>query len=891
MPLQPGDKLGWYEILAPIGAGGMGEVYRAKDTKLDREVAVKVLPAALAQDPERLARFEREAKVLASLNHPNIAQIFGIEDSGGVRALVMELVPGETIKGPIPLEESLRLAAQIADALAAAHEKGITHRDLKPLNVMVTPKGVVKVLDFGLAAVSQPSAASEGDPSQSPTLTISPTRAGMILGTAAYMSPEQARGQTVDRRSDIWAFGVLLYEILTGKQLFHGDTVSDILASVLKEKPDLEQVPAKVRPLLRRCLEKEPTKRLQAIGDWELLLSELPTPIAQLSSAPRFRSWLPWCFAAFLLLALVLVSIIHLREKPVIGEPARFGIPLPEKTSFALGGALAVSPDGRKFVFGANDSSGTARLWLRTLDSLQARPLPDAEPAFSVTLFWSPDSRYVVYGDATKLKKIDISGGPPQTICEVMGLPRGGSWSADGTIVFGTAQGVMRVSAAGGTPSEVTARDPERKEMGHGYPVFLPDGRHFLYLRYTNEAGQSGVYAGTLDAKPQEQSARQLLAGASNLAYVPSADGSPGQLLFVRDGTLLARPFDAGKLELIGEAVPVAEQVSVIQQAAYGHFAASANGVLIYRSGTGTGMQLTLFDRQGRILGTVGEPGIYSSVTLSLDGTRAAVSRTLNGNQDIWIVDLKQGTTTRLTSDPAAERTAAFSPDGSRVAFVSDRGGSTGIYVKASSGAGNEELLFKSGPVQALDEWTRDGRFLIYQAISPQTGQDLWILPLEGDKKPFLFLQTQFDQIAAHVSPDGHWIAYLSNESGKAEVYVQGFTPSPHAGESAGAGKWLISRGGAGGMIHWQKDGKELSYLGSDGKVMAVDISTVGGFHAGTPQPLFPAPSSLMRLSNTPGIMANAAPDNDRFLFAVPAVQETPQGFTAVLNWQAGLKK
>jgi hypothetical protein len=459
MLLSAGTRLGPYEVVAPIGAGGMGEVYRAKDTKLDRDVAIKVLPAALARDPERLARFEREAKVLASLNHPNIAQIFGIEESGTGRALVMELVPGQTLKGPLPLAEALRIATQIADALDAAHEKGIVHRDLKPANVMVTPTGVVKVLDFGLAKLTEP-VGSSGDPNNSPTLTMGATQAGVVMGTAGYMAPEQARGQQdVDRRADIWAFGVVLYEMLTGKHLFHGQTISDILAAVLKVEPDLSAAPAQVRPLLERCLQKDPRKRLQAIGDWTLLLETAPLP-SRLGNG--VASKVAWIAAGVLAVVAVGVSFIHFRETPLVAEAVRFDIPLPEKTSFTAGGELAVSPDGRKLVFGANDSSGTAHLWLRSLDSLQARPLPDADPAVSVTLFWSPDSRFVAYGAAGKLKKIDVTGGPPQTICDVAGIPLGGSWSADGTILFATGQGVMRVSAAGGTPSAVTAPDRAR---------------------------------------------------------------------------------------------------------------------------------------------------------------------------------------------------------------------------------------------------------------------------------------------------------------------------------------------------------------------------------------------------------------------------------------------
>jgi hypothetical protein len=448
---------------------------------------------------------------------------------------------------------------------------------------------------------------------------------------------------------------------------------------------------------------------------------------------------------------------------------------------------------------------------------------------------------------------------------------------------------LFRVSAAGGTPSPVATLDASRQENFLGYPLFLPDGNHFLYLRHSGEADKTGVYPGALDARVQP-TAKQLLFADSNLAYVPSPDNRAGSLLFVREGSLMAQPFDAGKLALAGDAVPIAEEVSGALQVSYNRFAASTNGAVIYRSGNDAQAQLTLFDRQGRTLGTAGEPGTFVSVALSQDGTRAGVSRTVGGNQDIWVVDLAQGTNTRLTSDPGADTTAAFSPDGSRVAFASHRGGNSGLYVKASSGAGSEELLFNSGPVGNISEWTRDGRFLIYQAVSPKTGNNIWVLPLEGDRKPFPFAQVPFNQIAGHVSPDGRWIAYLSDESGRYEVYVQGFMPSPNAGASAIAGKWLISRGGTGGMIHWRKDGRELTYLATDGKVRAVDISTTGGFRAGMPQPLFQAPPGYAN-NGFPGIRANAAPDNDRFIFAVPVAQQAIQGFTAILNWQAGLKK
>jgi Tol biopolymer transport system component len=887
MSLTPGDKLGPYEILAPIGKGGMGEVYKARDTRLGREVAIKISAEQFTE------RFSREARSIAALNHTNICHLYDV----GPNYLVMEYVEGETFKSPLKLDEAMPVIQQLIDGIEAAHERNIVHRDLKPANIKITPEGVVKILDFGLARAADN--VSDGSAENSPTLTLNATQAGTILGTAAYMAPEQARGKTADRRSDVWSFGAVVYELLTGKRPFGGETVVETLGAVMHQEPDWAAVPERMRRLLQRCLQKDRKHRLGAIGDARWMIEEaLEAPVspsagsrAQEGKRARRLGLVTSGLAVIFAMTTVGLGFVHFRERLPAAESVRFGIPLPEKTSFPFFGQFAVSPDGRKLVFAATDSDGATHLWVRSLDSLKAQPLTDSDPDINPTIFWSPDSRFIAYVAPGKLKKIDASGGPSQTVCDVPSgpaAPRGGSWNADGTILFGTIQGLMRVSAAGGVASAVTALNPARKEIRHSYPVFLPDGRHFLYLRSSSEAENNGIYVGSLEAKPQEQNSTRLLAADSNPAHVPSPDSGRGRLLFVREGTLLAQPFDARKLELAGDPVPIAEQLSRIVD--YSHFSTSANGVLIYRNGTAAAAQLTLFDRQGKMLGTAGEPGDFSNLIFSHDGTKAAVSRTVSGNQDIWVVDLTQGTTTRLTSDPGSETSPVFSPDGRRVAFVSNRGGFQGIYVKASSGAGSEELLFNSGPVQALDEWTRDGRFLIYQAISQKTGQDLWVLPMEGDKKPFLFLQAQFNQLAAHVSPDSRWIAYLSDESGRFEVYVQGFNPSPNAGASAESGKWLISRGGAGGMIHWRKDGKELTYLSADGKVMAVDISTASGFHAGPPQPLFQAPAGFAR-AFLPGIRANAAPDNDRFIFAVPVAQDAPKGFVAVLNWTAGLKK
>ena len=631
MPLSVGDRLGPYEILTPLGAGGMGEVFRAKDTKLDREVAIKVLPRVLADDPERIARLDREAKVLASLNHPNIAQIYGIEQ----RALVMELVKGETLQGPLPLDEALRLAMQIADALEAAHEKGIVHRDLKPANIMITPAGVVKVLDFGLAKAAE--APDGGDPQNSPTLTMSPTRAGMILGTAAYMSPEQARGKAVDRRADIWAFGVVLYEMLTGRQAFTGETVSDILAAVLTKELDLEQVPVKVRKLLRRCLQKDPKQRLRDIGEARFLLEDAP-PDRVGHGRP-----LPWIAAgvfAVAALALGLVAYRHVNEETRV---LKMSVLRPDKATFKATSLPAVSPDGRRLAFVAT-TDGKDQLWVRDLDSLAARALTGTDGADDP--FWSPDSRLIAFFADGKLKKIEVAGGPALTLCDAA-LGRGGTWSKNGVIVFGVNNGgTYRVPAAGGSATPLTTPDRASGETSHRLPWFLPDERHFLYTANNQEREKVAVYAGDLDSKN-----RKLVVSAdSNAMYTP-----PGYLLFVRERTLMAQPFDAGKLQITGDAVPVAEQVDSSSLAAQNQFSASQNGVLAYTSGaSGGGLLLTWFDRSGKVTGTLGAPGFVDWGAISPDGNTVAADHADPQIRiiDIWLHDLARGTASRFTFGP-----------------------------------------------------------------------------------------------------------------------------------------------------------------------------------------------------------------------------------------------
>jgi len=881
MSLTAGDRLGPYEVLASLGAGGMGEVYRAHDTKLDRDVAIKVLPAALAQDPERLARFEREAKVLASLNHPNIAQIYGIED----RALVMELVDGQTLQGPLPLDTALNYVRLIADALEAAHDKGIIHRDLKPANIMITPAGVVKVLDFGLAAVAQSSDPS--NPANSPTLTISPTRAGMILGTAGYMSPEQARGKPVDKRADIWAFGVVLFEMLTGKPLFEGDTVSDTLAQVLTKEPDWAQVPAKVRRLLKKCLEKDPKKRLRDIGDaWELLED---APASTASSRSRF-SWVAWGVAGMLLVALVALVFVHFREKTTVKEMVRFDISAPANTTFG-NDAATVSPDGRKIVFVATRADRKPMLWVRSLDSEEARLLAGTEDA---TLpFWSPDSRFLAFASGGKLKRIEATGGPAQTLCDAPTVV-GGFWTSDNRIVFGSLGPLQQVSAAGGIPTPLTALDHSRNEQYHVFPAMLPDGHHFIYWRASIPQENGGIYVGSLDAKPEQQSTKKLLPDATPAVYVPSplAGDAPGFLLFVRGaeqssaasgGTLMAQPFDSKRLELSGEAVSIAEQVL-----ARGGFSASATGVLAFGIGGIQGStQLAWYDQKGNVLSTAGETGEYQSLALSPDQTRVAYERAL----DLWLFDFARGVNTKFTfGNPSY--TPAWSADGSRIVFMSVRGNGWGIYQKASNLAGQEELLFQSpDPKGQPPDLTHDGKFLMYNALSSDGKQgDLWILPMSGpaaDRKPRSFLRTEFEEGAGRFSPDVRWVAYQSNQSGKTEVYVLPFDES-NPGSSAAGGLHQVSKDG-GRDVHWSGNGKELFYLAPDGYLMSVEVNAAGGaFQTGAPQRLFKSPGAGRGSWDVSG-------DGKRFLIAAPpasgAASSASRPFHVVVNWTQLLKR
>ncbi|MCC6366481.1 MAG: protein kinase [Bryobacterales bacterium] len=789
--MTPESTIAHYRIVSKIGEGGMGAVYRATDTKLARDVAIKVLPDAFAHDADRLARFVREAQVLASLNHPNIAAIYGIEE----RAIVMELVEGPALadriaQGALPLDEALPIARQIAKALEAAHEKGVIHRDLKPANVKVTPDGKVKVLDFGLAKLADPSDSTK-DAANATTVVRgnSPTLAGMILGTAEYMSPEQAAGKAVDKRSDIWSFGVVLWEMLSGGRLFAGETISHTLADVLRAPIDVSKLPAStplpIVELVRRCLERDPKRRLRDIGEARIAIETyLADPASDASGtvmppavAPRMRLW-PWVAAALMGVSLAAVSVVHLREK--LPEPVviRFQIPAPEKTVYSesTSSGMAISPDGTRLAFIAA-SEGRRMLWVRSLDSLTAQRLEGTDEASFP--FWSPDSRFLAFFVPGKLRTVEASGGPPQTVCEVPNTGVGGSWNRDGVIVFGTnSSGLFRVPHSGGSAVPLTTRDTTRGEIFHAQPWFLPDGRRFLFLVNSSTPENSGIYLASLEGKER----KRLVAPVQGAAYVPSSSsGGNGYLLFLRDGTLMALPLNARSFDPAGEALPVAEQVGFFISNPY--FSVSSDRVLVYRvRGAAGSTRLEWFDREDKGLGAVGAPGDYRGLALSPDGGRVAVSRLDAGgalNSDIWLLDVARGIPTRFSFNPGEDYDPVWSPDGNRVVFASLSGVSD-LYQKSSGGAGNEEPLLKSNLSKRPFDWSTDGRFLLYSVDDPKTKSDLWILPdptgTTGTRKPRPLLVTPYNETQGQFFPalsgPPKWVAYCSDESGRYEVYV-----------------------------------------------------------------------------------------------------------------------
>jgi Tol biopolymer transport system component/predicted Ser/Thr protein kinase len=871
MPLSAGEKLGPYEILGPLGEGGMGEVWKARDTRLNRTVAIKKSHSRFSE------RFEREAHAIAALNHPHICSLYDV----GPDFLVMEYVEGQPLKGPLPLNEALALAGQILDALDAAHRKGIIHRDLKPGNILVDKNGGIKVLDFGLAKIEH----APGVDGTTQTLPL--TSEGSILGTLQYMSPEQIEGKEADARSDIFAFGLVFYELITGKRAFEGSTQASLIAAILKDQPppvsELQPVtPKALDRVVQTCLEKDPDRRWQSAREvkhaleWISLEAPAPAPAA----APAKRQWL-WQGVAAALAVIVAVTAWALWPKPAAPvKSTRFQILLPEKEDFGLW--MAFSPDGRKLAFTTRGPQ--PGVWIRDLDALETRHLPGTENA--AALFWSPDSRFLAFGGGGQLKKIEVSSGPPQTLCEAAGVGVG-SWAPDGVIIFGASgQGPLRrVPASGGVPTDVTAVDRQRGEAFHSSPVFLPDGRHFLYL-VGGSPEVNGIYVGSLDTKPEEQKRERLLATRFSAGYTPSQEATGGRLFFMRESTLMSQPFDAGRLQLTGEPIAVAEQLG--SSGFHGFFSVSPSGALAYRTGAQpASFQLTWFDRQGKTQGTFGQLRPDQGIALSADGTRAAVRDAPPAAiGDIWTLDFARGVRTRLTFRQSSGSGPVWSPDGSRIAFAAGNAEDT-LYVKASNGAGDEsELLKKSAEIKEPNSWSRDGRFLLYNTFNvPKTVQDLWVLPLEGDRKPTLLLGTEFNEREGSFSPDMRWISYLSNESGRAEVYVRPFLASgPSGAPSLGEGKWQVSKDG-GRLAKWRADGKELIFRGPNGSPMAVDVTAAGAaFQAGVPKQLFVLPPNVGDWDVTA--------DGKRFLVAVPPAQQTAETpITVVLNWEAALKR
>ena len=885
MPLTAGARISHYEITGPLGAGGMGEVYRARDTKLDRDVALKILPDSFAADPERRARFAREAKTLAALNHPNVAQIYGVEESGATSALAMELVDGEDLsqriqRGPIPYDEAITLAKQITQALEAAHEQGIIHRDLKPANIKLREDGTVKVLDFGLAkALEQGSGSGDqgsGSLANSPTIT-SPamTMRGVILGTAAYMAPEQAKGKAVDKRADIWAFGCVLYEMLTGRRPFAGDDVSDTLASVLKSDVDWTGVPPRARRLITKCLEKDPRRRLHDIGDAWDLIDEAATPAPAAGRTP----WIAWAPAGVFLASTIGLALVHFGEAPARPVGARFQIAPPPKYSFET--YLTLSPDGRRLAFTATDETGTPHLWVRDIEALEARILPGTAGAASP--FWSPDGRQLGFAIGSSLKKIDVDGGPPQTIAESPGAVGVGSWSRDNVIVFGSrggSGGIRRVPATGGTPVEVTTVDVTGGESLHAFPFFLPDGRRFLYFVSASRAEGRGIYVGSIDG-PAEQTPQRLV--GSTLGPVQTGtDVSGTHLFFFRDGTLMAQRFDPDRLQLSGEANAVAERIGSVGSFA---FFSVAGNVLTYRTGQSASTnvsQLNWVGRKGEALGKVGEPLQLAtapySIAISPNGRQAAILVALTPSPDLWVIEFARGIATRVTFSPAPDLNPVWSPDGARLAFRSNRDRPGDIFEKDLGGTSEEALLLGSPDADAPTSWTPDGRFLLFNRLTAPGFSDLWVLSAKSNQ-PAPLLQTPFSEQGSRISPDGRWIAYMSNESGDDEVYLRPFSVTPEGKPTLGP-KWRVSTSG-GGVPRWRGDGKELFYRDRPGAIVAVDVVPQGPLvETSVPRRLFMPPLGTVAF--------DVSSDGQRFLLSTLVSMQTvsPDPVTVVLNWE-----
>jgi len=891
MAIAPGTRLGPYEIVAPLGAGGMGEVYRARDTRLERTVAIKVLPQDGAARADLRERFEREARAVSNLNHPHICALYDIGQEGDRAYLVMEYVEGETLsarleRGPLPIEELLRAATQMADALDAAHRRGFIHRDLKPGNVMLTRAGA-KLLDFGLAK-------SLAQDSSSALLTVAPTATspltaeGTIVGTFQYMAPEQIEGEALDARTDMFSFGLVLYEMATGRRAFEGKTRASLIASVLKETPrsiaeTAPMTPPALERLVRICLAKDPADRWQTMHDVALQLrfiaeagsqAGVPAPVA----ARRRIGQRVWMAATFgLLLVSAALGALLWRNLPAPPRVIRAFIAPPEKAAFQFVGTglgtPAVSPDGSRVAFAVRRDDGTTMLYVRPLDSIKALPLSGTEGASCP--FWSPDGRTLGFFASGKLRKIDASGGPPLSLADAPAA-RGGAWGPEGVIVFAPDQAgpLYRVSAAGGAATPVTQLDESRGESTHRWPQFLPESQRFLYFaRIVQRDERNGIKVGSLDGKEQ----RFLINTESNARYVS------GHLLYGREATLMAQPLDLGSLELGGDPFAVADGVQVDFSFSQMTFSVAENGVLVYQTGeSGGGSRLSWFDRLGKPAGVLGDQASYFSLALSPDGRRAAVNLidTRIGAADIWIFDVARGLRTRFTFDPGADNWPIWSADGNHVVFSSIRKGKSrlNLYRKSIAGSGDDELLLESDHDKIATQVTPDGRsFLFFTRGDPATRSDIWVMPLSGGGEPTAILRSQFSEQFAALSPDGRWMAYESDESGRGEIYVSPF-PVPSR-------KWQVSTAG-GEKPHWRNDGKEIIYLASDNKLTAVEVNpTATDFQIGASAALFAIQPQR------PGNPFDMSPDGRRFLVNSSVVEQNSQPLTLVVPWTASIDR
>ena len=900
----PPARIGAYEILGVLGAGGMGEVYRARDARLQRDVAIKVLPAAVSNEPGRLARLEHEAQVLASLNHPNVAQVYGLDESGGMPAIIMELVHGPTLAdliagypdAPLSVPRALTIACQIADGLDAAHDKGIVHRDLKPRNVALTQDGDVKILDFGVAKTAAASAPKRAG-------TPGATEPGLLLGTPAYMSPEQARGSVVDRRTDIWAFGCLLYELLSGRQAFAGDTASDSLVAVLEREPDMALVPAgtpaAVRSLLRHCLEKDPKRRLRDIADARLAIDDALSPSTGeppghaatdvRSTRSRMAGRMAWPLAGLALAAAAWIVVsegLPGMSSTDPGPKTVTSIVLPR--GMRLGGGdlraqssesrFAISPDGRRLALVAADESGRSRLWLRDLGSAAFQPLPQTDAASFP--FWSPDSEFIGYVTAGRLRAIRLSDSALMTVADT-GF-RMGAWSRDNQILFAPAPSspLFVVPASGGVPTPVTSIESSSGEVQHGDPVFLPDGRHFLYFAIGSLTGglldARGTYLGSLDAT---EPARLLLPGATQARY------ASGHILFVQQGTLMAHPFDLQRRELRGAAFPLVEDVKLATAGATGPtaaFSVSDAGVLAYQAAGGTQSSPVIFDRAGTQLLALAAPADYSEVAFSPDGARVAASvlDPVRSTRDLWIYDVDGGRGQRLTFDPGDEFAPVWSPDGSRLLFSALAKGLVNLHVTdvASTSAAPPIPVDDTGLGRFAADWSREGRHILYvgggRAIARS---DLWVAPVDTPQDARALLDSSFVETHGRFAPDGRGLAYTSNETGRLEVYVDRFP-------ERGAKRPVSMRGGH--SPRWAADGTELFYVSSDSQLMAVAVTTNRDrLEIGVPRALFAIrPRPPVRLDAYP---YDVSPDGQRFVVNTLMDDTTSTTITVVMNWAA----